>query len=314
MQRKFFERRGREGSAEGAEKKCKKYGLLHKTLDCRILFAMKIFNTLFRTLLISLAWLCIALTPAHAQHSDYTREKRFAQDIAAQLLVGEMVQIAHPAASANKDLPTFMALHAKGPSSSTSQRSAIVLAHGVGTHPDDGITGQLRQRLNDLGYTTLAIQMPIATKEAQLDDYFPKQFPEASARLQSAAAWLRHQGHSRIVLVSHTMGSWMANVYFDELIKSNIDAKTSPYQAWVCISLTGNYSWAVRNYPFPILDLYGEQDIGVTVSSAWRRAGLIKLAADGSEQIKIAGADAQWRGKETAAAQAIDTFIKRVLP
>jgi drug/metabolite transporter (DMT)-like permease len=45
-----------------------------------------------------------------------------------------------------------MALHAKG----KTQRPAIVLAHGVGTHPDDGIAGQLRQRLHDLGYTTLA--------------------------------------------------------------------------------------------------------------------------------------------------------------
>jgi hypothetical protein len=266
------------------------------------------------TFLITIPWLGLAHTTAQAQHSDYAREKRFAQDIAAQLLVGEMVQIAHPAASGSKDLPAFMALHAKGQVQGQAKRPAVVLAHGVGTHPDDGITGQLRQRLNDLGYTTLAIQMPIAAKEAQLDDYFPKQFPEASARLQSAALWLRQQGNARVVLASHTMGAWMANVYFDELMKSNIDAKSSPYQAWVCISLTGNYSWAMRNYPFPILDLYGEQDIPVTVSSAWRRAGLIKLAYEGSEQIKIVGADAQWRSKETAAAQAIDAFIQRVLP
>jgi hypothetical protein len=260
-------------------------------------------------LLLTLSATLAPLT-ALAQHSDYAREKRFAQEVSAQLIVGDMVQIAHPPASSSKDLPAFMAIHAKG----QAKRPAIVLAHGVGTHPDDGLTGQLRQRLNDLGYTTLAIQMPIAAKEAQLDDYFPKQFPEAGARLQSAALWLRQQGHTRIVLASHTMGAWMANVYFDEWLKSTQDAKAAPYQAWVCISLTGNYSWAMRNYPFPILDLYGEQDIPVSVSSAWRRAGLIKLAFDGSAQIKIAGADAQWRGKDGAAAQAIDAFIQRVLP
>lgn len=261
-------------------------------------------------LFIALAWGLLTCAPALAQHGDYAREQRFAQDIAAQLIVGDMVQIAHPPASSGKALPAFMAIHTQG----QAKRPAIVLAHGVGTHPDDGLTGQLRQRLNDLGYTTLAIQMPIAARDAQLDDYFPKLFPEASARLQSAALWLRQQGHTHIVLASHTMGAWMANVYFDELMKSKIDAASSPYQAWVCISLTGNYSWAMRNYPFPILDLYGEQDIPVTVSSAWRRAGLIKLAFDGSEQIKIAGADAQWRGKESAAAQAMDAFIRRVLP
>jgi hypothetical protein len=244
-----------------------------------------------------------------AQHSDMAREKRFAQDIAAQLLVGEMVQISHPANSPQRTLPAFMALYAKG----QPERPAIVLAHGVGAHPDEGLTGQLRQRLNDMGYTTLAIQLPIAAKEAQIDDYFPKLFPEASARLQTASAWLRSQGHSKIVLASHTMGSWMANVYFDELVKTKPDAAASPYQAWACISLTGNYSWATRSYPFPVLDLYGEQDIGVTVSSAWRRAALLKLGHDASEQVKIQGADAQWRGKETAAAQAIDAFVQRVL-
>jgi hypothetical protein len=256
--------------------------------------------------------LCFLYNSASAQHSDYAREKRFAQEVAAQLLVGDMVQIAHPANSAspsNSAMPAFMALFAKG----QPRRPAIVFAHGVGTHPDDGLTGQLRQRLNDMGYTTLAIQLPIAAKEAQIDDYFPKLFPEASARLHSASAWLRSQGHTKIVLASHTMGSWMANVYFDELLKSKADASAQAYQAWVCISLTGNYSWATRSYPFPVLDLYGEQDIGVTVSSAWRRAALLKLGHDASAQVQIQGADAQWRGKETAAAQAIDTFVQRVL-
>ena len=268
-------------------------------------------NSTFKCVAVVVAlWCVVAQMAAHAQYSDYAREKRFAQDIEAQLLVGEVVQIVHPARLAGagaRDLPAFMALHAKG----SGAKPAIVLAHGVGLHPDEGLTGQLRQRLHDLGYTTLAIQMPIAAKEAQLDDYFPKLFPEASARLQSASQWLRSRGHNKIVLVSHTMGSWMANVFFDELNKANPGAKALPYQAWACISLTGNYSWGVRDYAFPILDLYGEQDIAVTVSSAWRRAAMLKLASDGSVQVKIDGADAQWRGKETAAAQAIDVFIQR---
>jgi hypothetical protein len=237
-----------------------------------------------------------------------------AQDVAAQLVVGEMVHIAHAPTSGNQALPPFMALYAKAPAPLDAKRPAIVFAHGVGTHPDDGLTGQLRQRLNDLGYTTLAIQMPIAAREAQLDDYFPKQFPEAGARLHSGAAWLHQQGVTRVVLASHTMGAWMANVYLDGLVQRGIDAKAWPYQAWVCISLTGAYSGSTRDYPVPILDLYGEQDIPVSVSSAWRRAGTLRMAQAGSAQQRIEGADAQWRGKESAAAQAIDAFIQRVLP
>ena len=93
----------------------------------------------------------------------------------------------------------------------------------------------------------------------------------------------------------------MANVYFDKAAADK-PAASSRYAAWVCMSLTGGYSFAARNYPFPILDLYGEDDIGVVVSSAWRRAGLLKLAATGSKQVMVSGADAQWRGKEGAAA------------
>ncbi|TAG25193.1 MAG: hypothetical protein EAZ37_13790 [Burkholderiales bacterium] len=236
--------------------------------------------------------------------SDYAREARFAQEVQAQLVVGDAVQIAHTGQSSYR--PFFAILSETAQTKANTQHPAIVLAHGVGTHPDDGLTGELRKLLHDLGYTTLAIQMPIGSKEAAIDDYFPKLFPEAGARLNAAAQFLSSRGYAKTVLVSHTMGSWMANVHFDQ-------ANTStPYKAWICISLTGGYSFATRNYPFPVLDLYGENDIKVTVSSAWRRAGLLKLAASGSQQVMIAGADEQWRGKQAAAAQAIDQFLKKL--
>lgn len=241
--------------------------------------------------------------PAMTWASDYQREKRFAQDISAQLVVGEAVQI--PALS-TISFPSFLGLLAEA---RDKTRPALVLAHGVGTQPEDGLTGTLRKSLHELGYTTLAIQMPIAAKEAQIGDYFPKLFPEAGARLQAAAQWLSARGHTRVILVSHTMGSWMANVHFDRVATGGANL----YTAWVCISLTGGYSTATQKYPFVILDLYGENDIPVTVSSAWRRAGLLRLAAPGSQQIKIAGADAQWRGSEGAATLAIDQFIRQTL-
>ena len=240
------------------------------------------------------------LTPVWA--SDYAREKRFAEDVKAQLVVGDAVQVPM---GGNSAYPAFLGLLAEG---AGKTRPAIVLAHSVGTHPDEGVTGELRKRLHDMGYTTLAIQMPIGAKEAKVDDYYPKLFPEAGARLDAAAQWLAARGYARTILVSHTMGSWMANVHFDQA------AASGRYAAWVCMSLTGGYSFATRNYPFPVLDLYGENDIGVVVSSAWRRGSLLKLAATGSLQIKVPGADAQWRGKEGAAAAAVDGFIRQVLP
>ncbi len=264
---------------------------------------MNLIQTLLAQLKFSALFLaCYASCISSVQASDYAREKRFAQEITAQLVVGDAVQISH---AAGQSYASFLGLMAETPNKT---KPALVLAHGVGMHPDQGLTGELRKRLHDLGYTTLAIQMPIAAKEAQVEDYFPKLFPEASARLQAASQWLKAKGYARPVLVSYTMGSWMANVYFDQ------HHSTTAYKAWVCISLTGGYSMATRNYPFPVLDLYGENDIPVTVSSAWRRNGLLRLAFDGSQQIKVAGADAQWRGKESAAAEQIDAYLRKILP
>jgi hypothetical protein len=238
-----------------------------------------------------------------AAASDYAREKRFADEVTAQLVVGDAVTIPPPFGAPATYRP-FLGLYTAG----KPGLPAIVLAHGVGTHPEDGLTGSLRLRLNDLGYTTLAIQMPIAAKEATVDDYYPALFPEAGARLHAASQWLKGKGRGNIALVSHTFGSWMANVYLDK------NAHDRSYQAWVCISLTGGYSFAVRNYPLPVLDLYGDNDIPVTVSSAWRRNAVLRLAAAGSRQQMIPGADAQWRGKEQAAAQAIAEFLRTAVP
>ncbi len=248
--------------------------------------------------------LACALVASSVWASDYAREARFAQEVQAQLVVGDAVQISHAGQSAYR--PFFGILSETAQTKANPQSPAIVLAHGVGTHPDEGITGELRKLLHEMGYTTLAIQMPIGSKEAAIDDYFPKLFPEAGVRLNAAAQFLAARGYAKIVLVSHTMGSWMANVHFDQ------SSASTSYKAWVCISLTGGYSFATRNYPFPVLDLYGERDIQVTVSSAWRRAGLLKLAAAGSQQVMIAGADEQWRGKGAAAAQTIDQFLKKL--
>ncbi len=257
-----------------------------------------------RTLAVLLTYTLSAFAACTAWASDYAREARFAQEIQAQNVVGDAVQIPHVANSGYRPFLGLLAETAQ--TKANTQRPAIVLAHGVGTHPDEGLAGELRKAFHDMGYTTLSIQMPIGSKEASIDDYFPKLFPEAGARLQAAAQFLASRGYAKTVLVSHTMGSWMANVHFDQ------SSASTPYKAWVCISLTGGYSSATRNYPFPVLDLYGENDIKVTVSSAWRRAGLLKLAASGSQQVMIAGADAQWRGKSSAAAQAIDQFLKTV--
>ncbi len=246
------------------------------------------------TLLTLLALL--ALPVAVAQ--DYAREKRWADEVVPTIVVGDPVQIR--AASGRDFLGLYTA--AKGP------KAAIVLVHGVGVHPDHGVTGILRDKLAALGYSTLSVQMPVQSKEAQVDDYYPKVFPDAADRMAKAADWLRSRGHADVVLLSHSMGAWMANEYFDRAHAS------TPYKAWIVIGLTGSYSWTMRSYAFPVLDIYGEQDIAPTLGAAGRRKLALK-SSNGSRQVMVAGADHYYSGRETELAAVVDAFLReRKLP
>jgi pimeloyl-ACP methyl ester carboxylesterase len=238
-----------------------------------------------------LAALAVAAASTVAQ--DYAREARYAQEVVSGLVVGDAVNI--KAASGRE----FLALHTPG----AAGKAAVVLVHGVGVHPDFGVIGLLRAKLSDRGYTTLAIQMPVQSKEAKLDDYFPTVFPDAADRMTKAADWLRAKGHTNVVLLSHSMGAWMANEYLDKAHAS------TPYKAWIVMGLTGGYSWGMRRYAMPVLDIYGELDNAPVLGAVGRRKMALS-GANGSRQVKIEGADHHYTGRENAVAAAIDAFLQ----
>ncbi|MGA8514798.1 MAG: alpha/beta fold hydrolase, partial [Burkholderiaceae bacterium] len=239
--------------------------------------------------------LLVALSTAalHTQAQDYAREQRYADEVVSGLVVGDAVRI--KAATGRE----FLALYTQG----KAGKQAIVLVHGVGVHPDFGVIGLLRAKLSDLGYTTLSVQMPVQSKEAKVEDYFPPVFPDAADRMAKAADWLRAKGHANVVLLSHSMGAWMANEYLDKA------HETTPYKAWIVLGLTGGYSWGMRRYALPILDVYGELDNAPVLGAVGRRKWALK-ESNGSRQVKIDGADHHYAGREGALAAAVDAFLK----
>lgn len=240
-------------------------------------------------LLVSAAALC-------ASAQDYERERRLEREILPALVVGEPVRLR----AAGRE---FLAIHTPA----ANARGAVVLAHGRNVHPDHGIIGALRMRLADLGYATLSIQMPVLGPEAaRVEDYYPRLFPEAGERLDAAGRWLQERGERRLALLSHSMGSWMANEYFD-----NTDA--SPYRAWACLGLTGGFSWATYRSPRPILDVYGESDNPAVTGAAWRRRLTIAFAPAGSRQVEVAGADHFFSGREGEVAKLVADWLGTVL-
>jgi alpha/beta superfamily hydrolase len=244
----------------------------------------------------ALNWLLPMIVAAACQTSyaqDYAREARWEEQVVSQLVVGDAVKIR---ATSGKE---FLGLFAKG----QDKAKAIILLHSVGSQPDFGIIGQLRASLNDLGYTTLSIQLPVQGKDATIDDYYPKVFGDAKDRIAQSIAWLAAKGFDKPVLLSHTMGSWMANEYLDENFSKNT------ISAWVCMSLTGNYSWTMRRYTMPIFDVYAQNDIAPAVSSAGRRK--TALTTEGSSQYMVAGAQPDYSGHASEISKRIQQFIER---
>jgi len=238
--------------------------------------------------------LCAVALPAGAQ--DYAREKRWADEVVPGLVVGDAVWLENSAAR------KFLAIHAPA----SKPKGAVVVVHGIGVHPDHSLIGTLRAKLTDLGWTTLSIQMPVAAADARPEAYHPALFPEAIDRIAKAGDWLGVRQPGPVAIVSHSMGAWMTNAYFDA-------AAGSPYRAWVCIGITGGFSLATWFSPRPILDVYGEQDHANSLAAAWRRRITVALAAEGSRQVMMPGANHFHHGREEALARGIDAWLSAVL-
>jgi len=256
------------------------------------------------------AFVIVVHGPALAQ--DYGREKRWADEITPAIVVGNSLylELTEGAGKGHK----FLTLLTQG----TNKVTAIVLAHGVGVHPDHSLIGVLRTKLADAGYTTLSIQMPVAKSEGvTAKDYYPGLFHEAGERLATAARYLQGKDNKNVVLVAHSMGSWMANVYL-------IETPNPPFAAWVALGVTGRYwgaslisipwlgiEWFPGKLQLPTLDIYGENDLAAGVEAAPSRARALTHIPR-SEQVMIPGADHFYAGREDAVVQAIDRFIRKL--
>lgn len=234
------------------------------------------------------ALLLAAALPAAAQ--DYEREKRWAAEIVPNVVVGDAVNLKLPSGR------EYLGLHAER----KGAPAAVLLVHGVGVHPDHGVTGILRVALFEMGYSTLSIQMPVQKSDAQLDDYYPVVFPEAVERIRAAGRWLQERGYRRVVLLSHSMGSWMANVYYEQ-------TPDAPFAAWVCVGLTGGFG-GMRNVQVPVLDVYAEHDLPQVLRADWRRRVTLQ-SIEGSKQVRISGADHSYTGREKELAIEVRAFI-----
>jgi pimeloyl-ACP methyl ester carboxylesterase len=234
-------------------------------------------------------------TAGQAQAQDYAREARWAADTTATLLVGKAVRIEQ------KSGHRFLALYTA--SKTSPSKGAVIVAHGRGWGPDFELYGVLRTRLADAGYDTLSIQLPVLPSTAKIGDYLPL-YGDSSERFALAAAWLRARGHSRVAIVSHSLGATMANQYLIRTPQPGV-------VAWVSLSIINGLEEMFR-IQVPVLDVFGEHDWQVTRYGADERNAQISKVA-GSAQVIIAKAEHFYEQQYDELLAAITTFLTRVL-
>lgn len=250
----------------------------------------------FRRYLIGLIFLAVVSPSLAATKSDTAKEKRWEEQIVPDLIVGEAV---HLKAAGTP----FLALYA--PATDKPVYGGAILIHGTGVHPAwPDIINPIRIALPDHGWTTLSLQMPILKNEADVQDYEPL-LAEAPGRIQAGVDFLKSKGIKNIVIIAHSMGATMANVYLAN--KPDPDVR-----AYIAIGMSNEFpkthdnTVALSKIKIPILDLYGSQDLPNVMEFANAHAPIARKANKHYTQVKVAGADHFFTNMQ-------DELIKRVL-
>jgi pimeloyl-ACP methyl ester carboxylesterase len=242
--------------------------------------------------LLVLLLLCLPALASAQELSDYSREKRWADQILPGLMVGEAVWLQQ------KNGHKFLTLYTPA----DKPRGAIIVAHGRGWSPDYELYGMLRVKLAERGYTTLSIQLPVLGGGAKIGDYIPT-YPDAAERFDLAAQFLVDKGYKNISIVSHSLGATMANQYLIKVDKT-------PVRAWVFIGIINGLEEMFR-IKMPVMDVYGSKDWEITQVGAYERKRQIDKVT-GSEQVVVKDALHFFEGREDELADLVAGFLDRV--
>lgn len=240
--------------------------------------------------------LLLAVSAPSFAASDYEREKRWDDEITPGIVVGDAVYLEQ------KNQHKFLGLYTEG----AQAKTAVVVVHGTGIHPDWGMIGKLRQRLPDFGYTTLSIQMPVLAVEAKPEAY-AAHLPEAVERLQLAVTFLKSKHYKRIALVSHSMGSRMSHAF---MVRNPPEV-----DAWVAIGMPAAFGTGAAitydSIKAPVLDLYGAHDLPQVLSGVAKRKTSLKGKAE-SKQVLIPDTDHFFADHEEAMIKVVKDFLDGV--
>lgn len=213
-------------------------------------------------------------------------------------------------------------------------RGGVILLHDAATHADwPDVIQPLRRALPGQGWATLSIQLPTPVRDNGGLWQLAPVFAAGSARIAAAAAWLKQQGVSPVVVVGHGLGAAVAAA----TLAGAADAKIAGFVAvGMAVPPFGDPAAPYRpellaQIKVPVLDLYGSRDSDAVRQQAGRRAAAARRGGalpSGSSaaariprsgrsglntyrQIEIGGADHGFRGSEATLVKRVAGWLRR---
>ena len=233
-----------------------------------------------------------------SQASDTAKEKRWADQIIDSLMVGDAEWLK---VGKSKILSIYTE------NNTEKAIGGAIILHGSGVHPNwDQVIRPLRSQLPDHGWSTLSIQLPVLSNEAEYKEYIPL-FKEVAPRINAGVKFLKKKGIQNIVIVAHSLGSSMAGYYMANKPNSSI-------RAFVAVGVSGNmhkkdkvgYLTSLKTIKVPVLDIFGSNDLTPVLNSEKSKAIAARKAGNKNyTQLKISGANHFFDNKD-------DVLIKRV--
>jgi pimeloyl-ACP methyl ester carboxylesterase len=234
--------------------------------------------------------------------SDLAKEKRWAEQVVDSIMDGDAEML-------NDGKNEFLSIYTEA---AEDKGRAVIVMHGTGIHPDwQQIIQPLRVGLVEHNWHTLAIQMPILHNEAEYIEYAPL-YDEVAPRIEAAIKFLKDNGAKNIVLVGHSQGASMPAY---SLSKNSHDVT-----GFVAIGI-GAYAKdermdsikALEKIKIPVLDIFGSEDLETVLSSIDDRAAAARKAGNKNyTQVKVAGANHMFDGKEDALIEAIAGWLEKL--
>lgn len=226
---------------------------------------------------------------ASAQAPDDAREDRWAQQVAPQVVVGDVMWLATPQRA------KILALYTEAPAA----KGGVIIVHGLGVHPDWGLNGALRTALADRGFTTLSVQMPVLGAEATREQYRAL-YGIAGDRITAALGVLHGHGLAKVAIVSHSLGAGMVDAWLAAQDATSVTA-------WVPIGMLVDFARAPRE---PVLDIVAVDDFPEVLTGVKLRAP--RLPRDRcSRVVSVPGTNHYFESATDALVAAIVPFLDR---